>query len=259
MFNRTGIALVVFTGLVMNTSGPQAGLQDLLKPMGQVLNQGASSAAVAPSTTPSSALSTQEMNGGLKEALSVGVQRAIELLGRDGGYLNDKTVRIPLPGVLAKAESGLRMVGQGKLADEFITTMNRAAERAVPEAASIFADAIRSMTLQDAQGILQGPDDAATQYFRTTSGERLAQAIAPIVKDATEQAGVTSAYKRMVGGSGMLGGMMGGSALDLDKYVTDKTLDGLFFKLAAEEKAIRQNPLARSTDLLKKVFGSLGN
>lgn len=253
MFSRTGIALGMIAGLLLSIPGLQAGWQDYLKPMGDVLNK-----STAPATgTAAGSLTQQEMTGGLKEALSVGVQRAIELLGREGGYLQDKSVRIPLPGVLEKAESGMRMLGQGELVDEFITTMNRAAEQAVPEAASIFADAIRDMTLQDAQGILQGPDDAATQYFRESSGERLAQAIAPIVSEATERAGVTSAYKRMAENAGALGGLMGGSALDLDRYVTDKTLDGLFFKLAEEEKQIRQNPVARSSDLLKKVFGSL--
>lgn len=128
MSNRTGMVLGVIGALLFTTQILQAGLQDYLKPMGDMLNK---SAAPATSTATGS-LSQQEMNGGLKEALAVGVKRAIEQLGREGGYLQDKSVRIPLPGVLNKAESGLRMMGQGAVVDEFITTMNRAAERAVP-------------------------------------------------------------------------------------------------------------------------------
>lgn len=252
MLDRVGTVTGVIAILLFVSQGLHAGWQDYVKPLGDVLNEGASSSG----SSPGSSLSQQEMTGGLKEALSVGVERAINLLGQNGGFLNDSTVKIPLPGMLEKIEGGLRAAGQGELADEFIGTMNHAAERAVPEAASIFGDAINSMTLQDAQGILQGADDSATQYFRKNSGEQLAQAISPIVKQATEQAGVTSAYKNMVGKAGFLGGMVDSSSLDLDTYVTDKTLDGLFLKLAAEEKQIRSNPLARSTDLLKKVFGT---
>lgn len=252
MLNRggtfvTGIAFVLFL-----SQGLHAGWQDYAKPIGEVLNKGANTRDGSAGTS----LSQQEMSGGLKEALSVGVERSINLLGRNGGFLNDSLVKIPLPGVLQKLEGGLRAVGQGELADEFIATMNHAAERAVPETASIFGETIRKMTLKDAQGILQGADDSATQYFRKNSGKKLAKAILPIVKQATEKAGVTSAYKNMVGKAGILGGMAGSSSLDLDEYVTEKTLDGLFLKLAAEEKQIRNNPLARSTDLLKKVFGA---
>lgn len=255
MFSRTGIAAAAAAGLMLATQGLNAGWQDLVKPIGDVLNKGASSTAGSPVAS----LSQQEMSAGLKEALSVGIERAIDLLGQNGGFLEDSSVMIPLPGMLQKVGSGLRAAGQGELADEFIATMNHAAERAVPETASIFSDTIKNMTLQDAQGILQGPDDAATQYFREHSSGRLTQAISPIVKQATEQAGVTSAYKNMIGNTGFLGGLVDSSSLDLDQYITDKTLDGLFLKLAAEEKQIRANPLARSTDLLKKVFGTLGN
>ncbi|MCB1759999.1 MAG: DUF4197 domain-containing protein [Gammaproteobacteria bacterium] len=241
----------LLTATLFSAAAGSAGWQDLLKPLGSALPTTGDRGGVA-------ALSQTEMVSGLKEALSVGVERAIKLLGRDGGFLNDKSVRIPLPGVLGRVEDGLRMAGQGALADEFIGTMNRAAERAVPEAASIFGDTIRGMTLKDAQGILQGPDDAATRYFRQQSGERLTQALRPIVEQATAGAGVTSAYKRMIGKAGFLATLIDQQQLDLDSYVTDKALDGLFLKLAAEEKLIRENPLARSTDLLQKVFSATG-
>jgi len=253
MFSRAGMIAVIAAGILLTTQGLHAGWQDLIKPVGDALNQGAGSSSGSASDL---SLSQQEMTGGLKEALTVGTERAIGLLGREGGFLNDSSVKIPLPGMLQRAEGGLRAMGQGDLTDKFIATMNHAAERAVPQTASIFGDTIKNMSLEDAQGILQGPDDAATQYFRESSEERLAQALLPIVKQATNEAGVTSAYKNMVGKAGFLGGMAGGGSLDLDGYVTQKTLDGLFLKLAVEERQIRENPLARSTDLLKKVFGT---
>ena len=202
------------------------------------------------------ALSPLEMNAGLKEALALGVERAVNALGRSGGYLEDPSVRIPLPGVLAKTEPALRMMGQGAAVDEFITTANRAAERAVPQAAGIVGDAVRAMTIADAKAILTGPDNAATEYFRAKTSAHLTAAILPIVRQATDAAGVTRAYKNLVGKAGAGAGLMGKS-LDVDSYVTDQTLEGLFLKVAEEEKRIRSDPVARSSTLLKKVFGAV--
>ena len=134
--------------------------------------------------------------------------------------------------------------------------MNHAAEQAVPQAAAIFCEAIENMSVEDAQGILTGPDDAATQYFRTHTEAALTAKMRPIVEDATARSGVTSAYKNMTARAGGMTSLLSGDAADLDGYVTDQTLDGLFLMIAAEEKKIRENPLARSTDLLKKVFGA---
>ena len=201
-----------------------------------------------------SGLSNSDMTGGLKDALAVGAERAIKGLGKTGGFLNDKSVRIPLPGPLQKADGALRMLGQGKLVDEFETTLNKAAEQAVPKAAPIVGKAIREMSIADAKAMLNGPDDAATRYFKSKTSGALSSAFLPIVKSTTDSAGVTSAFKKLVSKAGPAADQLGGSA-DVDKYITEKTLDGLFLKLAAEEKSIRQNPAARSTDLLKKVFG----
>lgn len=209
-----------------------------------------SGAATAPGK-----LSQGEMSGGLKDALALGSERAIKGLSRKDGFLNDKNVRIPLPGKLRKIESSLRMLGQGKAVDEFLETANRAAEQAIPKAAPIVGDAIRGMSFDDARQILSGPDDAATRYFRSKTSGALTREMLPIVTDATDKAGVTRAFKRMVDKAGPAASMMGDD-LDLDEYITGKTLDGLFFKLAEEEKAIRRDPAARGTDLLKKVFGS---
>ena len=132
--------------------------------------------------------------------------------------------------------------------------MNRAAEEAVPAALEQFQSAISAMSLEDAKGILNGPDDAATEYFRKHSASDLREQFLPIVKQTTASAGVTSAYKNMTAQLGGLGGMFGSKSLDMDEYVTDKTLDGLFSIVAEEEARIRKDPVARSSELLKKVF-----
>ncbi|WP_260293480.1 DUF4197 domain-containing protein [Sedimenticola hydrogenitrophicus] len=202
-----------------------------------------------------STLSNEQIIQGLKEALRVGTEKAIALLGRQGGYLNDAQVRIPLPEGLNSVAKGLRAVGQGTLVDEFETTLNRAAEQAVPETLSIFGETIRQMSLEDARGILKGGDSAATDYFKAKGSDRLKAVILPIVQQATKRAGVTSAYKDLVGQVGFLGSYVDMDALDLDKYVTARALDGLFLKLAEQERLIREDPVARTTDILKTVFG----
>ena len=221
---------------------------------------------IKPATGPASgltALSQDQMVGGLKEALGKGVQQAIATLGKPDGFLNDVKVKIPMPESLQKVEKTLRMLRQDKLADEFVTTMNRAAEQAVPEAAAVLGDSVKQMSIADAKSVLTGTNNAATQYFRRTSETSLHTRFLPIVKAATEKAGVTGAYKRMTdkagGGLGGLGGgLLAKQAPDLDDYVTRKALDGLFLKIAEQEKQIRENPVARTTDLLQKVFGAVG-
>ena len=213
-----------------------------------------------------SALTQDQMVGGLKEALAQGVQIAVTNLGKSGGFLNDLGVRIPMPANLQKLDKAARAVGQGRLADDFITSMNHAAEQAVPEAAAVLGDSVKQMSIADAKSILTGTNNTATQYFRRTSETNLYGRFLPIVQKATEQTGVTSAYKKMtakaggsLGGLGGLGGKLTGvEAPDLDSYVTHKTLDGLFLKIAEQEKQIRENPVARTSDLLQKVFGKVG-
>ena len=213
-----------------------------------------------------STLTQDQMVGGLKEALALGVQNAVTNLGRSGGFLNDSGVRIPMPASLQKLDKAARAVGQGRRADDFVASMNHAAEQAVPEAAAVLGDSVKRMTIADAGSILTGTNNAATQYFRRTSETNLYERFLPIVRKTTEQTGVTSAYKKLAatasGGLGRLGGLSGNipglEAPDLDSYVTHKTLDGLFLKIAEQEKQIRENPVARTTDLLQKVFGAVG-
>lgn len=201
-------------------------------------------------------LGEAEIVAGLKEALQVGTRRAVKLLGTKGGYLDDLQVRIPVPEALHKVERTLRDFGQDQVVDDFIGTLNRAAERAAPEAVDIFVDVISSMTLEDARNILNGPDDAATQFFRKRSEVRLGKKFRPVIEQATARVGVTSAYKDMLRRAGPLASLIDKDAQDLDGYITARALDGLFLKLAAEEKLIRENPAARTTELLRKVFGS---
>lgn len=200
-------------------------------------------------------LGEAEIVAGLREALQVGTQRAVQLLGKEGGYLDDRQVRIPVPEPLRGVERTLRDLGQGKVVDKFISTLNRAAERAAPEAVDIFVDVIGAMTLEDARNILKGPDDAATQYFRRHAEIRLSDRLRPVIEHATAQVGVTASYKDMLRRAGPLASLVDKEAQDIDGYVTARALDGLFLKLAAEEKLIRENPAARTSELLRKVFG----
>ncbi len=227
-----------------------------------LLGFGKKTAINQPAGNLATALSQDQMVSGLKEALGKGVEQAVASLGKENGFLKDLSVKIPLPASLKKVESSLRMLRQDKLADDFVTTMNRAAEQAVPAAAAVLGQSVQQMTLTDTKTILTGTNNAATEYFRRTSETNLYVRFLPIVKAATEKTGVTAAYKRMTdkaggGLSGLGGSLLGQDAPDLDAYVTHKALDGLFVKIAAEEKRIRENPAARTTDLLQKVFGAL--
>ncbi len=225
-------------------------------------------AVVGQAQTTLAGLSQDQVVQGLKDALAKGLEQAIAGLGHDGGFLTNLNVKIPMPEKLQTVEKAVRAMKQDKLADDFVATMNHAAEQAVPQAGTVFADAVKQMTIEDAKAILNGPNDAATQYFQKTTQTNLYARFYPIVKKATEQTGVTAAYKNLmekanIGQSlGSLGSALGGSLLgkdstDIDAYVTNKALDGLFKMVAAEEQQIRQNPVARTTDMLQKVFGAL--
>jgi hypothetical protein len=202
-------------------------------------------------------LSEEQIADGLKEALAKGVNQAVTNLGREGGFLSDAKVRIPMPENLQRVEKTLRSLGQEKVADTFVTTLNSAAEQAVPQAAAVLGDSVKKMTLADAKSILTGTNTAATDYFRRTSETNLYARFLPIVQQSTSKVGVTSAYKQMTDKLGFASAFLGKDAGDLDGYVTRKTLDGLFVKIGEEEARIRANPAARSTELLQKVFGAV--
>jgi hypothetical protein len=209
-------------------------------------------------------LSQEQMVLGLREALNKGVQQAVLELGHDGGFLTNLHVRIPMPEKLAATERTLRSLGQDKLADDFVAAMNHAAEQAVPQATAVFVDAVQRMTVSDAQGILTGPDDAATRYFHRVTQTNLYQRFLPIVKTATDQAGVTSTYKRLLQAMnqnqylGILSSIfLNPETVDIDAYVTERALDGLFKMVAREEARIRRDPVARTSELLQRVFGAI--
>ncbi len=199
-----------------------------------------------------------DISGGLKEALSKGIKSAVDSLGQENGFLNNLRVKIPIPSKLQTLEKGLRLAGQGKTVDEFVGSMNHAAEKAVPVAFDVFVDSLRQMSFSDAKDILfSGQDDAATQFFRRTTEENLRGKFRPIVEKFTAETGVTSNYKRMIGKAGFASQLLGQDVTDIDGYVTQKALDGLFLLVADEEKSIRKDPIGRTTSLLKKVFGIL--
>lgn len=201
-----------------------------------------------------SGISQDEASQGVKEALAQGVQKAVSQLGRKDGFLADQAVRIGSPKKLRKLTDTARKLGAGKYVDRFETSMNRAAEAAVPLAADTFADAVRGLTVEDAIGLVRGGDGAATRYLREKTGDRLREQFLPVVAKSTAEAGVTQAYKRLTEKAGEMGNLLGDD-VDLDSYVTEKAIDGLFVYVAEQEKAIRANPLGQASSLLQRVFG----
>ncbi len=203
-------------------------------------------------------LSNKETASGLKEALTRGADVAVAQLGKPDGFMGDRRVKIPLPESARAAEKMMRTLGMKKQADELIETMNRAAEMAVVEAKPILSNAVKNMSFDDARGILMGGDDAATQYFKRTTSDAIGAKFLPIVKQATAKVDLAKQYNQYAGKASKLG-LLDEKDADLDNYVTQKAMDGLFLMIAEQEKAIRKDPIATGSSLLKKVFGSLGN
>jgi hypothetical protein len=199
-------------------------------------------------------LSEAKIGSGLKEALKIGTGNAVQLTGKTDGYFLNQAIKILMPEKLQKVEQGLRLVGYGPQVDEFVLSMNRAAERAAPAAKQIFWDAIGEMTIGDAQKILKGPETAATDYFKTKTTDKLTAAFKPVVDKAMNEVGVTRQYKELVGRYEAIP-FVKKETFDIDGYVVTKSLDGLFYMVGEEEKKIRKDPAARVTDLLKEVFG----
>ena len=202
------------------------------------------------------AISTGDASAGVKEALNKGADYAVASLGRNGGFLGNDKVKIPLPGYLQKAESALRMFGMGKQADQLVETMNHAAENAVAVAKPVLVESIRKMSVQDAKGILTGGEDSVTQYFKRTSTEQLTAKFMPIVKKETGKLQLAEQYNKFAGKAASAG-LIEQKDADIDSYVTQKAMDGLFLMIAEEEKKLRANPVGAGSDLLKKVFGAL--
>jgi len=208
------------------------------------------------STSGVEALTNDEASSGLKEALMQGVSQAIGSLGITDGFFGNKEVKIPLPDSLKKIQKGMKLVGMGDQADDLVLKMNRAAEAAVPEAKELLVGSIKKMSLADAKAILTGPDDAATQYFKKTTSTEMGERFLPIVTKATEKVKLANTYNKYA----ELGSKFGAIEKDdanIQQYVTNKALDGLYVMIAKEEAAIRADPIGQASSLLKKVFGAV--
>lgn len=201
-------------------------------------------------------LSNADAATGLKQALTDGSAAAVAKLGVENGYLGNPKVKIPLPPSLQRVEGALRVMGMRRQADELVVAMNRAAEAAAPEAKALLVDAVKKMTVQDAKQILTGGDTAATEYFRRTTQTQLTERFLPIVKKATDRVGLAQQYNSIAGQGAALG-LVREDQATVERYVTAKALDGLYFMIAEQEKAFRHNPLGASSDIVKRVFGAL--
>jgi hypothetical protein len=195
-----------------------------------------------------------DVAAGLKEALATGTGKAVQSLSKTDGYFADAAVKILMPEKMQQAAELLKKAGHQKEVDDFILSMNRAAEQAAPKARPIFEEAVKNMSFEDAQKILNGGNTAATDYFKAKTSSQLTQAFKPVVADSMNQVGVTRSYKALTDRYTSMVPFGKMDSLDLDSYVTRKSLDGLFLKVGQEEAKIRTNPAARTTDLLKKVF-----
>jgi hypothetical protein len=251
---RLTIAILLFSSalapsaVALDLSELKAKLNNLVKP--DELN------AAAPASSGLDQFSAQDQVESLRQALTQGAETSVSTLARKDGFLGNNKVRIPLPDGLHRADKTLRRFGMEKYSDELITSMNRAAEAAVPEAKTLLVGAIRKMTVADAKGILTGSDDAATRYFRTNTEVALSGKFKPIVGKAMKKVKLAEAYDRFAG-KGAKFGLLDKRDARLDDYITRKAMDGLFLVMAEQEKAIRANPLEATGALAKKIFTAI--
>lgn len=248
--HRLGLAIVLSLAPI---SAVWAGWGDLLKQVEEKAPDLLDSVTGKTSDQLNTNLSSDELIAGLKEALKIGTERAVETVSATNGYLGNPEIRIPLPDKLEAAGNLLRKFGMDSTVDSFEESMNHAAEKAAPEAKAIFLDTLSQMSIEDAKKIYQGDDDAATRYFEDKTRDKLSSSFKPLIKDSMAEVNVTGYYQQLVEQAKQYP-LMNKLDLDLENYVTDKALDGLFTMLAAEEMAIREDPAARTTELLKKLF-----
>ncbi|MGB7386522.1 MAG: DUF4197 domain-containing protein [Pseudomonas neustonica] len=201
-------------------------------------------------------LSQQDAGAGLKDALIQGADMAVKELSAPGGFSDNPDVRIELPGNLGKASRTLKMMGMGGQISQLEDKMNQAAEAAVPQAQSLLVEAIRNMSVQDAKAILTGPNDSATNYLESSSRDQIRALFLPVVKNATDQVGLAQQYNTFASQAANFG-VVDSQDASVEGYVTERTLDGLFEIMAAQEADIRSNPAQAATNIAKRVFGSL--
>jgi hypothetical protein len=229
-----------------------------LKDLSSIAEKATKSTSTSNSGGGVNALTDSEANDGLKAALNQGVTKAVSSLGAADGFFGNKEVKIPLPNSLKKIEKGMKLVGMGKQSDELVLKMNRAAEAAVPEAKALLVDSIKKMSLADAKAILTGPQDAATQYFKRTTSAQMSAKFLPIVTKATEKVQLAETYNKYAA-MGSKFGVIKKEDANIEQYVTNKALDGVYLMIAKEEAAIRQDPLGQASSIIKKVFGAVGS
>lgn len=213
-------------------------------------------AQTAPAATGVEALSGTDINAALKEALTRGADAAVAQLGVKDGFFGNPKLRIPLPQNLQRAEKAMRMVGMGRQADDLVLAMNRAAEAAVPEAKTLLVESVKQMTLEDARGILTGGKTSATDFFRKKTEAQLTERFGPIVKATTDKVGLAQQYNRYAGMAAQFN-LIDKSQASVEQYVTQQSLDRLYTLIGEKEAAIRANPVAAGSDLLKKVFSAV--
>ena len=241
--------------LLLVTSAPAlAQIEKFLKELPGADTKPAPGLRAPSGTGAASGLSNVQIGSGLKEALKIGTQHAVQSTGRLDGYFANQAIKILLPQQLQTVESGVRLVGYGQMVDDLIRNMNRAAEQAAPFALDIFLEAIGAMTFDDVRQILNGGDMAATQYFQTKTTNKLATTFQPIVERKMNEVGVVQQYNTLLGQYQSLP-FVKNVTFDLNHYVVDKALAGLFHVVGEEERKIRTNPTARVTALLQQVFG----
>lgn len=201
-------------------------------------------------------ISNTDATSGLRQALNDGSLAAVAKLGIENGYFANPQVKIPLPPSLQRVEGAMRAMGMRKQADELVLKMNRAAEAAAPEAKQLLVEAVKKMSVQDAKKILTGGETAGTEYFKRTTRPQLTQRFLPIVKQATDRVGLAQQYNSLAG-QGVALGVVKEDQATIERYVTEKALDGLYFMIGEQEKAFRKNPVGASSDIVRKVFGAL--
>jgi hypothetical protein len=248
------VLLTVMLALSMSASALD--LDKLKSRLDELKQSDSTSNAPASKSTGLAQFSAQEQTDSLKQALTQGAETAVRNLSKENGFLGNDKVRIPLPENLQKADHTMRRVGLGRYSDELITSMNRAAEAAVPEAKTLLIGAVKNMTVTDAKDILLGNDDAATQYFRRNTETALGGKFKPVVAQAMQKVRLAQTYDRFAG-KGVKLGLVKQQDTNLDDYITRKTLDGLFLMMAEQEKEIRAHPLQAVGNLAKRVFSAL--
>jgi|CXWL01.1.fsa_nt_gi hypothetical protein len=274
MLKKSLVAGLVVTPLILAQSATALSLNDLKAKLSEATQQNAAPAPVAPTTAPNAAsasaapttapsttnplanFSTKDQVGSLRQALTQAAETAVSSLAKENGFLGNDKVRIPLPENLQKVDGMLRKFGMGKYADDLTTSMNRAAEAAVPEAKTLLVGAIKKMSVTDARDIITGPSDAATQYFRKNTEAALASKFQPIVAKSMAKVKLAEKYDQFAG-KGVELGLVDAKDANLKDYITRKAMDGLFVMMAEQEKNIRANPMQAAGDLAKKIFSAI--